>query len=107
MNNSKVNILIEELKNVIVRTYSGFLGIYFFGSRNNNTWTEDSDVDIMLAFDRELSWEEKRKLKSDIYDVELKYDYLIDAKIYKQSDIDTPITPFREQVKNTAVFYAV
>jgi predicted nucleotidyltransferase len=107
MNNSKINTLIDELKEAIQLTYSGFKGIYFFGSRNNDTWNEDSDVDILLAFDRDLSWQEKRSIKSDIYDIELKYDYLIDAKIYKQSDIDNPITPFREQVKNTSVFYAV
>ena len=107
MNNSKIKALIEELKNVIVRTYSGFKGIYFYGSRNNDNWNEDSDVDILLAFDRVLSWQEKREIKSDIYDVELKYDYLIDAKIYLQSDIDSPITPFREKVKKSAVFYAV
>ena len=107
MDNSKIKILIDEIKNVIQDNYSGFSGIYLFGSRYNNSWTDDSDVDVLLAFDRELTWQEKSEIKSDIYDIELKYDYFIDAKIYPKSEIDNPITPFREQVKNNSVFYAV
>lgn len=107
MDNSKIKILIDEIKNVIQNNYNGFSGIYLFGSRYNNSWNDDSDVDVLLAFDRDLTWQEKSEIKSDIYDIELKYDYLIDAKIYPKSEIDDPITPFREQVKNNSVFYAV
>ena len=107
MDNSKIKILIDELIQMIKSSFTGFKGIYHFGSRNNNSWNDDSDVDLLIAFDRDLNWKEKRELKNRIYDIELKYDYLLDTKIFNYKDIEKPLTPFREQVKNNSVFYAV
>jgi len=107
MDNSKIISLIEEVKVIIKSAFSGFSGIYFFGSRYKNTSSDDSDIDLLLAFDRDLGWKEKRELINKIYEIEIKYDYLIDAKIYNKKDIELANTPFRRDVKNNSVYYAV
>ena len=106
MSNDEVKVIIENIINDL-KSKSGFKGVYLFGSRTGNAWTEDSDLDLLLAFDKDLSWQEKREVKNIIFDRELQYNFLLDAKIYNIGDINNPKTPFREVINNHAVFYAI
>lgn len=107
MDNSKVEKFIDEIKNIIYSTFEGFKGVYFFGSRTDENWHEDSDLDLIFVFNRDLTWKEKKIIMNKIFETEIKYDYLIDAKICNINLIKNSKTPFREVINQKAMFYAI
>lgn len=107
MDNSKVEKFIDETKRVILSSFDGFEGIYFFGSRFTENWTEDSDLDLLFVFNKDLDWKEKKAVRNKIFEIELKYDYMVDAKIFSLNQIIESNTPFRESINQKASFYAV
>jgi len=107
MDNSKVEKFIDEIKNIILTTFDGFKGIYFFGSRTGENWSEESDLDLLFVFNRDLIWKEKKAIMNKIFEIEIKYDYLIDAKIFNINQIKDSNTPFREVINQKALFYGV
>jgi len=107
MDNSKIEKFIDETKRVILSSFDGFKGVYFFGSRFTENWTEDSDLDLLFVFNKDLDWKEKKAVRNKIFEIELKYDYLVDAKIFNFNQIKDSNTPFRESINQKASFYAV
>ena len=107
MDNSNVEKFIDEVKNIIFNTFEDFKGIYFFGSRTGENWSEESDLDLMFVFNRDLTWKEKKAIMNKVFETEIKYDYLIDAKICNIDQIKESKTPFREVINQKALFYAV
>lgn len=101
-----VEDIIRELNSVLSDKYSDFKGIYFFGSRRKNNFKTDSDYDMVFSFDREIDWKLRKEIIKVVYDIELKYDIFIDAKVYNIKDILEPVTPFRQAVLNEGIFYA-
>lgn len=106
MDNSQIKDLINELLFSLKHRYNEFTGIYFFGSRNSDKWNEESDLDLLFTFDKDLSGWEKREIRGFIYEQELKYNYLIDSHFYNLKDIINPRTPFRESILENAKYYA-
>jgi predicted nucleotidyltransferase len=103
LSNKIINEISEKLKN----KYSDFKGIYFFGSREKGTYNFDSDLDLLLVFEKEIDWRFKQEIYDLIYAFDLKYDTIIDTKIYSHSDMLNPLTPFRTIVKKEGVFYGI
>jgi predicted nucleotidyltransferase len=106
MKNENVNEIIKEILKTIKPIYSDFKGIYFFGSRLKGDFHEESDLDLMLLFERAIDWKFKNIINDIICDFDLKYGIIIDSKIYSYSDIMNPITPFRKSVLNEGKYYA-
>lgn len=102
----KYESIINEIKNTLKSKYEDFRGVYLFGSRINGNYNEESDYDFIVVFDRIIDWKFKYEVRDIIYDIELKNDLLLDAKIYNFNDILEPVTPFRNIIKEQGVFYA-
>jgi predicted nucleotidyltransferase len=100
-----LDILINEIKNELVKKYNDFSGIYLFGSRVKGTHSNDSDLDIAITFSRSIDKKFKDEIRDLIYEYDLKYDLVIDTHIYNLQDILFPKTPFRYNVKNEGIFY--
>lgn len=59
--NDKIKIIISES----IKEYN-YSSVILFGSRARNEYTDDSDYDLLLIFDEELSIEEMRKIQREI-----------------------------------------
>ncbi|MFH1194353.1 MAG: nucleotidyltransferase domain-containing protein [bacterium] len=99
--------IIHELKLIIKELFPEFEGIYFYGSRMKGNSTTYSDYDFALIFNRKVDRKFRDKIIEAIYELELKYDVLLDVKVYSSNDIQNPITPFRSNIKTEGVFYGV
>jgi predicted nucleotidyltransferase len=107
MDQSLIPKIIKEISDNLKNKYSDFRGMYLFGSRAKGTYNADSDLDLLLIFDKEIDWRFKQEIYDFIYDYDLKYDTIIDTKIYSHSDIINPITPFRDIIKKEGIFYGI
>jgi|WetSurMetagenome_2_1015567.scaffolds.fasta_scaffold07190_8 predicted nucleotidyltransferase len=106
INNIDNNILIQDLINTFTLKYPDFKGVYFIGSRAKNKFNESSDYDLVFVFDRKINSYFKDEIRSLIYSFDLKYNIVIDSKIYNFKDILDPITPFRNNVRKEGIYYA-
>ena len=75
----------EELKRRIIEKYK-LQDIRIFGSSVRGKQREDSDIDIFVHLDHS-SWHIEEDLFDISYDIELKYDCLIDLIIVDDKDI--------------------
>jgi len=102
----KDNILIAEISKQLKKGGFDLVGIYFFGSRTKNTFSEYSDYDIAIILKEKVDWIVKEKIQSVIYDIMLEHDIIIDSHIYTKGEIESPITPFRESILTDGTYYA-
>lgn len=101
------NKLIEEINRELKKRHRDFKGTYFFGSRLRGDNTSSSDYDIVLVFDRIIDYPFKREVRDIIYGFMLKYDIVIDTKIFSFNEMLHPCMPFTEEVKNRGSYYGV
>ena len=106
MKDELTNKKIEEIRNELKGKYPDFRGIYLFGSRARGDFNEDSDYDILLAFDRKIDSKFEEKIIRDICKYDVEYNVFLDTQIYDLNDILNPITPFRNNVKEEGIYYA-
>ena len=99
--------LIKEINRELKEKFSDFRGTYFFGSRMTGGNRSDSDYDILLIFDREIDYTFKRIVRDYIYDFMIKYEIVIDTKIFSEEEILHPQMPFTEEVKKQGSYYGV
>ena len=97
--------VIRELNVKLGRKYDDFLGVTFFGSRNRDDFSSESDFDIVALFSRNPGWQKENEILDIIYEVGLKYDIIIDAKVYHSEEIKKQNTPFRVNVLREGTFY--
>jgi predicted nucleotidyltransferase len=97
--------VIRELNEKLSREYDDFFGITFFGSRSRGDFSSDSDFDIVVLFSKELDWRKENDVLDMIYEKELEYDILIDAKVYHDEELKKQNTPFRVNVMREGTFY--
>lgn len=81
-------------------------GLYLFGSRAKNSFREDSDYDVAIILNEKVDWKLKDKVREVIYDIMLDNDIVIDSHIYSKEEIEFSVTPLRESIKSTGIFYA-
>jgi predicted nucleotidyltransferase len=102
----KDNKLLSEISNQLIKSGFNIIGLYLFGSRAKNTFNEDSDYDVAIILNEKIDWKVKDKVREVIYDIMLESDIVIDSHIYSKEEIDLSITPLRESIKSTGIFYA-
>jgi predicted nucleotidyltransferase len=71
--------LIENLKSTFKHQLKE---IKIFGSKVRGDFDEASDIDVFIVFDRDVDWKFKDQIYALIFDIDLKYDVLISARIY-------------------------
>ncbi|MFA7657863.1 MAG: nucleotidyltransferase domain-containing protein [Candidatus Gastranaerophilaceae bacterium] len=86
--------VIKELNLRIKEKYPDFRGSYLYGSRARGDYREDSDIDIVLVFEKTHSYDEEAEIHSIVADLNCKYDIVI---------IGIPYT--KRQLKKNYVFH--
>lgn len=64
--------------------------VILFGSRAAGTALEDSDYDVLVILAGDYNWHDENRILDLCYDIDLKFNILIDAHIISQSEIDSP-----------------
>lgn len=96
--------IIDSLKQKISSEFDGFKGIYLYGSYAKGNFTKDSDIDVIILFSKNLSYEEERNLAGIIGLVEYENDVFIDYHPYTMKDLKkNPI--FLREVVEKGIYY--
>ena len=102
-----IETLIQGMNTSLQQTFQDYLGVYFFGSRLRGDYQEFSDYDMVFVFRTRPDWRKKDRIRTIVYQQELKYDVVIDGKYYAQQEVENCQTPFLETVHNEGAFYGV
>jgi predicted nucleotidyltransferase len=97
--------VILELNAELKNKYDDFIGITFFGSRCRGDFTKESDFDIVIMFSKKPGWQKESDVLGIVLLAELKYDIVIDAKVYHEAEIKKQNTPFRVAVWREGAHY--
>jgi uncharacterized protein len=100
------NILLIEIADKLKANGFNLHGLYLFGSRAKTSSREDSDYDVAIILNEKVDWKLKDKVREVIYDMMLERDIVIDSHIYTKEEIELSVTPLRESIKSTGIFYA-
>lgn len=65
----------EELRDEL-KNYEDFEGLYLYGSQAKESASPESDIDIAAIFNTDRTYD--KSIGSKVYDLELKYDVVID-----------------------------
>jgi predicted nucleotidyltransferase len=104
-NKEEFEPIIHELKSKLKEKYDDFVGITFFGSRCRGDFNKESDFDIVIMFSKKPAWQKESDVLGLVLEVELKYDIVIDAKVYHDAEIMKRNTPFRVAVLREGAYY--
>jgi len=104
--NEKDNKLLSKISEDLKKGGFNLYGLYLFGSRVKSSFREDSDFDVAIILNEKVDWKVKDKVREVIYDIMLESDIVIDSHIYSKEEIDLSITPLRESIKSSGIFYA-
>jgi len=95
MNNVKrlekytIKILKELKRHLITNVGSEIDSVILFGSQSDNSSNIDSDYDILIVLNKKADRILKRRISDYCYDIELKYEILIDAHIISKNELNT------------------
>lgn len=82
------NKILADLKKHLIQNYDGSINeIILFGSHARGESTQDSDYDILIVLDNDYSANDENIILDLCYDINLKYDILIDAHLMSQREI--------------------
>ena len=85
----KIEIL-KELKSYLLSNIDSEIeSVILFGSRSDNTSNLDSDYDILIILNHKADRKLKRKISDYCFEVELKYNILIDSHILSKKELNT------------------
>jgi len=63
--------------------------VILFGSMASGKATEDSDYDILIILNKKYDWRDENKIMDLCYDIDLKYNILIDPHILSTEEINS------------------
>lgn len=99
-----VEKLLEDLSIMIKGKLNYFKGIYLYGSRVKGNYTSESDIDVIILFEKELTSEEETTLAGIIAETEYRTTYFIDYHPYTIEALKkNPI--YYDEVVNKGIFY--
>ncbi|MCK4662557.1 MAG: nucleotidyltransferase domain-containing protein [Bacteroidales bacterium] len=86
---NKIEILKELKSYLLLHIGSEIESVILFGSRSDNTSYLDSDYDILIILNQKANWKLKRKISDYCYEIELKYNILIDSHLISKKELNT------------------
>ncbi len=82
--------ILADLKEHLIQNYDGLISeIILFGSHASGRSTRDSDYDILIILENDYSAKDENVILDLCYDINLKYDILIDAHLLSQKEINS------------------
>lgn len=99
-----ISEVIKELNSRIKEKYSDFRGSYLYGSRARGDYREDSDVDIVLIFDKKPD----RNTEMEVYgisgELDYKYDVVTMPLPFTMEELERNYV-FHDEVVNKGIYY--
>ncbi|MDD3436579.1 MAG: nucleotidyltransferase domain-containing protein [Candidatus Gastranaerophilales bacterium] len=99
-----ISEIIKELNSKIKEKNLGFKGSYLYGSRAKGTYREDSDADVILVFDKELTRDEEVEIYDLLCDFDYKYNLIIMGLPYTMKELKKNYV-FHDEVVNKGIYY--
>ena len=90
--------LISAIHNLLRRRFSDYFGLYFYGSRKQVSFKDDSDYDIVVTFKNKVDWKKENDVWGELVLFEMEHDISTDVKVYQYSELKKQNTPYREEV---------
>ena len=85
---SKQSEILHDLKYHLTKHFGNSVKeVILFGSQTTGKSTKNSDYDILIILDGEYNGEDENRILDLCYDIDLKYDILIDAHIISNSEL--------------------
>jgi len=84
----KIQKIIDMLIKLIKEEYSGFTGLYLYGSQVKGNAHKNSDIDIVLLFDSRLTNRQALNLAGIIGNLEYKFNVFIDYHPYTMKELE-------------------
>ena len=83
-------LLLNELKKSLnERLGNIILQVILFGSRVNGTPRDYSDYDVLIVLLKDYNSDLEWKIYDSCYDLDIKYDIIIDAKLISKNELST------------------
>lgn len=87
--NDKIQIL-KELKKYLISNYGfGIVDVILFGSQLLNFDPSESDFDVLIILDKDYNWKDENRILDLCFDIDLKYNILIDAHIISKNELNS------------------
>jgi predicted nucleotidyltransferase len=82
--------IITQLKRHLVKNYSSKIkDVILFGSRVKGNYKEFSDYDVLIILDDDYSGKDENTILDLCYDIDLKYNILLDVHILSNSELSS------------------
>jgi len=87
--NPKIKILKDLKEYLLINFGTAVKDVILFGSQSKNLEVPDSDYDILIILDEEYNWKDEDKILDLCFDINMKYNILIDAHIISKKELDS------------------
>lgn len=85
----KQNILSELKNHLNAHSDNSVKDVILFGSQARGDSDENSDYDILIVLNRHYSGEDENEILDLCYDIDLKYNIILDVHILSTSELDS------------------
>jgi uncharacterized protein len=83
-------IILIDLKHKLEELYSECVeNVVLFGSQANTNANEFSDYDVLILLNQDYNKNDENKILDICYDIDLKYDIIIDAHLLSTKELET------------------
>ena len=84
------NKILSELKAYLNKNFGPSVRkVILFGSQAKDLNKPDSDFDVLIVLNKDYSWQDENKILDLCYDMDLKYNILIDAHIFSDHELSS------------------
>ena len=83
-------IILTELKNHLIKNLSNPVkDVILFGSQARGDSQKYSDYDVLIVLDNDYSWKDENSILDLCYDIDLKFDILLDVHIISSKELNS------------------
>lgn len=83
-------IILASLKEHLIQNYGqSVVEVILFGSRTHGNPDKSSDYDVLIVLDHNYTGKDENKILDLCYDIDLKYDILLDVHLISKNEIDS------------------
>ncbi len=96
--------VVSEFKKKVLEEFGNAVFI-LFGSQVRGDAEEESDIDVLVILDREVNTLVREKIYDIAYEIELKYDIVLDVSVFSKFEWDRyrKVLPFAIRVEKEGI----
>jgi predicted nucleotidyltransferase len=81
-------VILRDLKdNLLIQYHDSVKNVILFGSQAKGKAHSDSDYDILILLDKDYSGKDENKILDICYEIDLKYNIIIDAHLLSLKEL--------------------